>query len=63
MKNIEVSKIIDPIPASDGVKDRAKGIQVSVLDEEKDIVSRTPLISEVKDQYTYTFVNGSGEWV
>jgi hypothetical protein len=48
---------------ADCCKDRAKGIQVSVLDEEKDIVSRTPLISEVKDQYTYTFVNGSGEWV
>jgi hypothetical protein len=47
----------------DCCKDRAKGIQVSVLDEERDIVSRTPLIAEEKDQYTYTFVNGAGEWV
>lgn len=48
----------------DCCKDRATGVQVSVLDEDKDIVSRTPLIPEpVKDTYTYAFVNGSGKWV
>lgn len=48
----------------DCCKERAGGIQVSVLDENKDIVSRTPLIpTEAKDKYTYAFVNGTGEWI
>lgn len=47
----------------DCCKEKASGVQISVLDEERDIVSRTPVISDAKDKYTYTFVNGSGEWV
>lgn len=49
---------------ADCCKERATGIQVSILDENKDIVSRTPLIPDPpKDKYTYIFVNGKGAWV
>ena len=48
----------------DCCKERTTGIQVAVLDEAKDIVARTPPIQgDPRDKYTYTFKNGSGEWV
>lgn len=61
---MEISRI-EVYNRADCCKDRVGGIQVSVLDENKDIVSRTPLIpkEDPKDKYTYVFVNGTGKWI